>query len=95
MGRFTQEFIQERRRGLEIFLNRLALHRELRDSDDVDVFLHAVDDSVWAQHKARKEKEEKAAAAASADVAPAPAKRGIMTFFKETVQSISNSVYVL
>lgn len=39
-GRFTAEFIGERRRGLQTFLDRLAQHPELRHATDVELFLH-------------------------------------------------------
>jgi len=46
MGRFSNEFIAERKRALESFLNRIAVHTELRESVDVDMFLHATDEGV-------------------------------------------------
>jgi sorting nexin-1/2 len=46
VGRFVNEFINERKRALENFLNRIAVHTELREGVDVDMFLHATDEGV-------------------------------------------------
>jgi len=40
MGRFSPMFVDSRRRSLELFLNRIASHKELSKSDDVKLFLH-------------------------------------------------------
>lgn len=39
--RFSAEFIEMRRQGLDIFVNRIASHPELRQSDDLRLFLQA------------------------------------------------------
>lgn len=46
-GRFTEEFIERRRRGLERFLNRLVRHPVLRYSDLLTHFLSCSDDGDW------------------------------------------------
>ncbi|BBN17760.1 sorting nexin-1/2 [Marchantia polymorpha subsp. ruderalis] len=50
--RFSAEFIEVRRRALDVFLNRIASHPQLRSSEDLKNFLQA-DEEVWAMEKAR------------------------------------------
>ncbi|KAL2928658.1 Sorting nexin 1 [Bienertia sinuspersici] len=44
--RFTAEFIEMRRQGLDIFVNRIASHPELRQSDDLRLFLQADEETM-------------------------------------------------
>ncbi|KAG0369066.1 hypothetical protein BC939DRAFT_454084 [Gamsiella multidivaricata] len=46
-GRFSEEFIERRRRALERFLNRLVRHPVLRYSDLLTHFLSCSEDSDW------------------------------------------------
>ncbi|KAG0305869.1 hypothetical protein BGZ98_003392 [Dissophora globulifera] len=46
-GRFSEEFIERRRRALERFLNRLVRHPVLRYSDLLTHFLSCSDDGDW------------------------------------------------
>jgi sorting nexin-1/2 len=39
--RFSAEFIEMRRQGLDIFVNRTASHQELQHSEDLRTFLQA------------------------------------------------------
>eukprot|EP01018_Ginkgo_biloba_P010528 Gb_16176 [translate_table: standard] len=39
--RFSAEFIELRRRGLDVFVNRIASHPQLRQSEDLQNFLQA------------------------------------------------------
>jgi len=39
--RFSAEFIEMRRQGLDIFVNRIASHQELQQSEDLRTFLQA------------------------------------------------------
>ena len=39
--RFSAEFIEMRRRALDIFINRIASHYELQQSEDLKTFLQA------------------------------------------------------
>lgn len=39
--RFSAEFIEMRRAALDIFVNRIALHPELQQSEDLRTFLQA------------------------------------------------------
>lgn len=74
--RFSGDLINERRRGLEKFLNRLAVHQILQNSQDVIQFLTA-DDAKMAALKAEKKQ---------------PARgRGVMDFFRESVQTFQNT----
>ncbi|KAI5065247.1 hypothetical protein GOP47_0019942 [Adiantum capillus-veneris] len=50
--RFSAEFIELRRRALDVFLNRVANHPHLRLSEDLRNFLQA-DEEVWAGERAR------------------------------------------
>lgn len=50
--RFSAEFIELRRRALDVFLNRITSHPQLRLSEDLRNFLQA-DEELWAAEKAR------------------------------------------
>lgn len=39
--RFSAEFIEMRRQALDLFVNRIASHRDLKQSDDLRMFLQA------------------------------------------------------
>lgn len=39
--RFSAEFIEMRRQGLDVFVNRIASHHELQQSEDLRNFLQA------------------------------------------------------
>lgn len=39
--RFSAEFIETRRQGLDIFVNRIASHQELQSTEDLRNFLQA------------------------------------------------------
>ncbi|KAK9127834.1 hypothetical protein Syun_016631 [Stephania yunnanensis] len=44
--RFSAEFIEMRRQGLDVFVNRIALHPELQKSDDLRIFLQADEETM-------------------------------------------------
>uniref|UniRef100_A0A803MXR7 PX domain-containing protein n=2 Tax=Chenopodium quinoa TaxID=63459 RepID=A0A803MXR7_CHEQI len=44
--RFSAEFIEMRRQGLDLFVNRIASHPELRLSDDLRLFLQADEETM-------------------------------------------------
>lgn len=46
-GRFSEEFIERRRRALERFLNRLVRHPVIRYSDLLTHFLSCSEDGDW------------------------------------------------
>jgi len=50
--RFSAEFVEVRRRALDVFLNRIAAHPQLRMSEDLKNFLQA-DEEIWAMERAR------------------------------------------
>jgi len=77
IGRFSDGFIDERKRALEIFLSRLVHHPSLSQSHDLHLFLTA-DQETFS--KAKSEKEE----------AGKKLSKGIMAIFKESMQSFSN-----
>lgn len=39
--RFSAEFIEMRRQALDVFVNRIASHQELQQSEDLRTFLQA------------------------------------------------------
>jgi hypothetical protein len=39
--RFSKEFIELRRKALDLFINRIASHAELKQSEDLRTFLQA------------------------------------------------------
>jgi len=55
IGRFSGDFINERRRGLEVFLHRVTTHRVLKDDDTVQLFLLGDDMSMAAAREEKKE----------------------------------------
>ncbi|KAF9157287.1 hypothetical protein DFQ26_008900, partial [Actinomortierella ambigua] len=52
-GRFSDEFIEKRRRALERFLNRLVRHPIIRYSDMMTHFLGCSDDNEWKRAEKR------------------------------------------
>jgi len=76
IGRFGGEFINERKRGLEQFLNRIAAHRGLSKSNDVHLFLHGDDVSLAAARDGKSQ---------------AFDSKGFVSFFKDSINTISNS----
>uniref|UniRef100_A0A6N2KTX3 PX domain-containing protein n=2 Tax=Salix viminalis TaxID=40686 RepID=A0A6N2KTX3_SALVM len=44
--RFSAEFIEMRRQGLDIFVNRIASHQELQQSEDLRTFLQADEETM-------------------------------------------------
>ena len=48
--RFSKEFIELRRQALDLFVNRIASHPELKQSEDLRTFLQA-DEEVKNLHK--------------------------------------------
>ncbi|WIA39527.1 hypothetical protein OEZ86_005618 [Tetradesmus obliquus] len=65
----SQEFIEDRRRALQVFLNRVAAHPVLAKSASLQLFLEATEDT-WAVEMARGQ-----AAAAGAAAGGGPKKR--------------------
>ena len=48
VGRFSDEFIENRRRALEKFLNRVAAHHELQTDNRFQAFLESNEVRQWA-----------------------------------------------
>jgi len=44
--RFSAEFIEMRRQALDVFVNRIASHHELRQSEDLRTFLQAEEEVI-------------------------------------------------
>ncbi|KAF4043209.1 Vps5-like protein [Phytophthora infestans] len=51
VGRFSPEFIESRRRALQLFLQRCCLHPELQHSEHLTTFLEASEDQLQAFRK--------------------------------------------
>ncbi|KAG3100634.1 hypothetical protein PI124_g10431 [Phytophthora idaei] len=51
VGRFSPEFIESRRRALQLFLHRCCLHPELQHSEHLTTFLEASEDKLQAFRK--------------------------------------------
>jgi hypothetical protein len=54
-GRFAEEFVANRKRALERFLNRTAAHEELSQSDHFKLFLEADDATLKTMKEAEKQ----------------------------------------
>lgn len=52
----STEFIEQRRRGLQVFINRVAAHPRLKYSTELQLFLEATED-VWTMEMARMNQE--------------------------------------
>jgi len=88
-GNFEPTFIQLRRAALEKFLQRVAGHPVLRDSEDLQIFLEANDETLQSAKSARS-----SAAASQQGSTPAGKKKqaGFFQSMKEFAQGISNTV---
>lgn len=51
VGRFSPEFVESRRRALQLFLQRCCMHPELQHSEHLTVFLEASDETLQAFKK--------------------------------------------
>lgn len=45
--RFSAEFIEMRRQALDVFINRIASHNELQQSEDLKTFLQADEEVIY------------------------------------------------
>jgi sorting nexin-1/2 len=78
LGRFSPVFVDSRRRGLELFLNRIAEHPVLSQAEDVYTFLHGSDEELAAARKQKTSASGKA--------------KGVMSFFSSMAQSVTSSL---
>eukprot|EP00744_Colponema_vietnamica_P005995 GILI01008733.1.p1 GENE.GILI01008733.1~~GILI01008733.1.p1 ORF type:complete len:550 (-),score=211.34 GILI01008733.1:223-1770(-) len=76
VGRFSQEFIESRRRLLEKFLMRVSQHEDLRFSSDLKSFLEASDQQFEGFKQARKRSDSK----------------GLMSMFSDLSAAVSNTI---
>ncbi|CAJ1888391.1 unnamed protein product [Cylindrotheca closterium] len=98
-GRFNPQFIEDRRRSLERFLRRVAVHPELQGCNCVDTFLRADDVSF---HAAKHSKNNvvlqqstmmgSMVPGAPPQLMPKPKKEGFKRWFAETKTSISGDL---
>jgi hypothetical protein len=87
-------FVDSRRRGLELFLNRLARHPALSKTEALRLFLHGGQE--FTDLRAGKDGPEMGdaapAAAAPAPAAKAPAKKGFMDYLSDVGSAVTSSV---
>ncbi|TDH74219.1 hypothetical protein CCR75_001458 [Bremia lactucae] len=80
VGRFSPEFIESRRRALQLFLHRCCLHPELQHSEHLTTFLEASEDQLQAFRKDPRH-------------AAPNAQRGVLfQWIDETVNTISSTL---
>lgn len=92
MRRFTQDFIDERRRWLEMFLNRLAGHPLLMRSPDAILFLHGDDADLTNAKEGKGGTAYVSAAVPEGEQAPSkPTPKGFMSYLKEGLTTITNT----
>ena len=78
VGRFSPEFVENRRRALERFLNRTAAHQELCQSESFKLFLEADDDLLRKRKGADKQSKKSRVG-------------GLVQWMNDTVQQVSTS----
>ena len=81
IGRFGEDFVEDRRRGLELFLRRILTHPVLRHAEDVRTFLQANEQSFAVTRSAKKRPASSSAANPT----------GVVSFLKERVSDISSA----
>lgn len=81
VGRFSPEFVESRRRALQLFLQRCCMHPELQHSDHLTTFLEASEDALAAfKHDPRNAANGKGA------------KGALFQWIDDTVSSISSTL---
>ncbi len=80
MGRFSVEFVDERRRALQLFLTRLLEHPQLHNHPHVTLFLTGHDTALQV------------AKSGTGTIKPKTAAKSIMSFFRSASQTISDAV---
>jgi sorting nexin-1/2 len=83
VSRFNSEFVEGRRKQLERFLQRVAVHPELATADCLRVFLSA-DDIAFSLAKSTKVSDSSEASAGSG--------KGVMKWFKETTTALKSDL---
>lgn len=86
-GNFEPTFIQLRRGALEKFLQRVAAHPVLQNSEDLQLFLEANDETLQTAKATMSTKE-----SATQMTSVKKQNKGFFQMLKETAQGISNSV---
>lgn len=96
VGRFSPAFVEERRRQLERFLRRVAVHPELQECSCLDTFLRA-DDVTFQAAKQTKVQPMTASMMGTSSFMhqpqmPPPKKEGIKRWFAETKTSMTGDL---
>jgi sorting nexin-1/2 len=96
VGRFSPQFVEERRVNLERFLRRVAVHPELADAQCLDTFLRADDMTFQTAKQAKGETMMASPTSPSASMMypnPPPAKKeGFKRWFAEAKTSITGEL---
>jgi sorting nexin-1/2 len=101
VGRFSPQFIEERRRLLEQFLRRVAVHPELSDAPCLDAFLRADDVTFQAAKAAKNQVVQLGTSTASLMMAPSPMqgtsaaspkKEGLKRWFAEAKTAVTGDL---
>lgn len=101
MGRFNPQFVEDRRRALERFLRRVAIHPELQDCSCLDTFLRADDVTFHAAKNSKSNaamqqssmmQSQMVVPGAPPQLMAKPKKEGFKRWFAEAKTSISGDL---
>ena len=83
IGRFTPEFLERRRRGLDIFMRRVCAHHVLRSSPDVDMFVSATESELDSYRNNNKK--------TPRSPGPGATGSGLMGYLSHLTQTVQNT----
>lgn len=92
VGRFSPAFVEDRRRHLEVFIRRVAVHPELADAKALDTFLRADDVTFQAAKNAKSEIILASSMAMTTTMAPKQNQNSFKRWFAEAKTSISGDL---
>nr|CCA18803.1 sorting nexin putative [Albugo laibachii Nc14] len=95
VGRFSPEFVESRRRALQLFLHRCCMHPEIQHDDQLTVFLEVSEERLQQyklEYATRFGKQSKFGQFAAAAVAGSSTATSLFQWFDETVNTISSTV---
>lgn len=95
VGRFSPEFVESRRRALQLFLHRCCMHPEIQHDDQLIVFLEVSEERLQQyklEYANRSGKQSKFGQFAAAAVAGSSTATSLFQWFDETVNTISTTV---
>lgn len=99
MGRFEGEFVEERRRALELFLHRVLAHPGLRNQSVVLLFINGSETELASAKTGKKGSMVDEVFSSSSNnngaSSAAPAKKkGFLSFMKSGLESVQNALHV-